>query len=60
MLFICQSTEKLPSFLWFVDSECSNHMTGRRSIFEKLDESFKITVQLGNNKELQVEGKGTV
>ncbi|KAJ0551653.1 putative RNA-directed DNA polymerase [Helianthus annuus] len=46
--------------LWFIDSGCSNHMTGSRSSFIHLDETFKVDVQLGNKKKLAIEGKGTV
>lgn len=49
-----------PSNLWFVDSRCSNHMTGAKSLFKELDETQKIKVKLGNTKEMQVKGKGTV
>ncbi|XP_076896347.1 uncharacterized protein LOC143549305 [Bidens hawaiensis] len=46
--------------LWFIDFGCSNHMTGSKCIFTKLDESFKLEVQLGDKKKLNVEGRGTV
>lgn len=46
--------------VWFVDSGCSNHITGTKTMFKELDEAHKMQVQLGNGKELQVEGKGTV
>ncbi|KAL4354891.1 hypothetical protein GQ457_06G009200 [Hibiscus cannabinus] len=46
--------------VWFVDSGCSNHMTSVRSMFKDLDESYKIKVTLGDNKQVQVEGKGIV
>ncbi|KAK3034205.1 hypothetical protein RJ639_032785 [Escallonia herrerae] len=42
------------------DSGCSNHMTGVKSLFKELDEKKKLKVQLGNGKEMQIEGKGTV
>ncbi|CAL5340443.1 unnamed protein product [Camellia sinensis] len=48
------------SDVWFIDSGCSNHMTGMKSLFKELDETQKLKVQLGNAKEMQVEGKGTV
>ncbi|KAA8523955.1 hypothetical protein F0562_010614 [Nyssa sinensis] len=48
------------SDVWFVDSGCSNHMTGMKSLFKELDETQKLKVQLGNAKEMQVEGKSTV
>ncbi|XP_021907551.1 uncharacterized protein LOC110821898 [Carica papaya] len=35
-------------------------MTGIKSLFKEFDEAQKVKVQLGNRKEIQVEGKGTV
>lgn len=46
--------------VWFLDSGCSNHMAGTKSLFKKLDESQKLDVTLGDNKHIQVKGKGTV
>ncbi|KAJ0077459.1 hypothetical protein Patl1_35960 [Pistacia atlantica] len=46
--------------IWFLDSGCSNHMTGIKSLFTELDESYKLKVRLGDDKQMQVEGKGTV
>ena len=46
--------------IWFLDSECSNHMTGDKTWFVELDESFKHTVRLGNSSKLAVEGRGSV
>ncbi|KAJ0080658.1 hypothetical protein Patl1_12136 [Pistacia atlantica] len=42
------------------DSGCSNHMTGTRSLFKELDESQNSEVRLGDNKQIQVTGKGTI
>ncbi|KAJ0087758.1 hypothetical protein Patl1_33012 [Pistacia atlantica] len=39
---------------------CSNHMIGIKSMLKELDETRKMQVKLGNGKEIQVEGKGTV
>lgn len=36
--------------LWFIDSGCSNHMTGSKNSFTYLDERFKLSVQLGDKK----------
>ncbi|GJW76657.1 retrovirus-related pol polyprotein from transposon TNT 1-94 [Tanacetum coccineum] len=44
--------------IWYLDSGCSNHMTGDRSKFKDLNESIKSQVRLGDNKQLQIEGKG--
>ncbi|CAL8119634.1 unnamed protein product [Prunus armeniaca] len=39
---------------------CSNHMSGNRKMFTKLDEKFKENVKLGNDSSLKVQGKGDV
>lgn len=46
--------------IWFVDNGCSNHMTRKKFIFTDLNESHKKLVRLGDDKEMIVEGKGTV
>ena len=45
---------------WFLDSGCSNHMCGDRTIFSELDEKFRHSVKLGNNTKMDVMGKGSV
>jgi len=42
---------------WFLDSGCSNHMSGSREWFSKLDENFRNTVKLGNDARIDVMGK---
>ena len=46
--------------VWFLDSGCSNHMTGERGWFTELDESFKHSVRLGNSSRMAVQGKGNI
>ncbi|KAA8515413.1 hypothetical protein F0562_018976 [Nyssa sinensis] len=46
--------------LWFLDSECSNHMCGKKEMFTNLDDTFRKSVKLGNNSSLAVLGKGNV
>lgn len=46
--------------VWFLDSGCSNHMTGDRSWFTDLDEKPMHTVKLGNDSKLRVHGRGSV
>ncbi|KAJ8752089.1 hypothetical protein K2173_001764 [Erythroxylum novogranatense] len=46
--------------VWFIDSGCSNHMTGIRQLFKQLDESQKSEVRLGDDKLMKVEGRGTI
>ncbi|KAF2318983.1 hypothetical protein GH714_012165 [Hevea brasiliensis] len=45
---------------WFLDSGCSNHMCGNKSMFSSLDTTFTHSVKLGNNTRMKVSGKGTV
>ncbi|KAH7655963.1 RNA-directed DNA polymerase protein [Dioscorea alata] len=54
------SLETAASSVWLVDSGCSNHMTGKRSLFISLDESQKVRVRLDNDKEMMVQGVGVV
>nr|KYP44585.1 Retrovirus-related Pol polyprotein from transposon TNT 1-94 [Cajanus cajan] len=49
-----------PQDMWFIDSGCSNHMTGRKDWFSSFDFSFSDEVKLGNNYSPKVAGKGTV
>ncbi|KAH9726202.1 hypothetical protein KPL70_008169 [Citrus sinensis] len=46
--------------LWYLDSGCSNHMTGERDIFISLDQSFNSQVKLGDGKMQKAVGKGTI
>jgi hypothetical protein len=46
--------------VWFLDSRCSNHMCGDKTLFSNLNESFRQMVKLGNNMKMSVMGKGNV
>ena len=61
LLMACTKKSKVEKEgIWFLDSRCSNHMTGDKAWFVELDESFKHTVRLGNSSKLAVEGRGSV
>lgn len=45
---------------WFLDSGCSNHMCGDKTMFSEMNESFRHLVKLGNNTRMNVLGKGNV
>jgi transposase InsO family protein len=45
---------------WYLDSGCSNHMCGDKTLFSELDNSFTESVKLGNNSKLGVQGKGRI
>ncbi|XP_073220720.1 uncharacterized protein [Cicer arietinum] len=46
--------------VWFLDSGCSNHMTGNKGWFSNLEEGFCQTVKLGNDMKMNVVAKGNV
>uniref|UniRef100_A0A251T6N3 Putative zinc finger, CCHC-type n=1 Tax=Helianthus annuus TaxID=4232 RepID=A0A251T6N3_HELAN len=45
---------------WYLDSGCSNHMTGNRNLFTSLDESIRKEVRTGDVKKLEVLGSGEI
>ncbi|XP_047172384.1 ethylene-responsive transcription factor 5-like [Vigna umbellata] len=45
---------------WFLDSRCSNHMSGNKDWFSKLDENFHHKVKLSNDTRIDVMGKWSV
>ena len=45
---------------WFLDSGCSNHMCGDRTMFSEIDDNFRQLVRLGHSTRLNVIGKGRV
>ena len=48
------------SKIWFLNSCCSNHMTGRKEWLADFDESKKRKVKLTGNSSLQAEGTGKI
>ncbi|GJX62092.1 retrovirus-related pol polyprotein from transposon TNT 1-94 [Tanacetum coccineum] len=50
----------VPTDFWFIDSGCSSHMCRSGSLFMDLDTSEKSTVRLGDDIQVQIEGKGSV
>ncbi|KAJ1410442.1 gag-polypeptide of LTR copia-type [Sesbania bispinosa] len=45
---------------WFLDSGCSNHMTGNKEWFSEMEEGFCRTVKLGNGTTMAVVAKGSI
>lgn len=50
----------MPKDLWYIDSACLNHVTRDKEKFKNLDEKVKSQVLLGDDNQVQIEGKGTV
>jgi hypothetical protein len=60
-LFItCDVAQENASNIWFLDSGCSNHMTGNKGLFEDLNTSVKAQIKLGNDNIVEVMGKGAI
>src|SRR4051812_41884747 len=45
---------------WYLDSGCSQHMTGRRSMFQDLELKSAGEVKFGGNQKGKVIGYGTI
>ncbi|XP_022019806.1 uncharacterized protein LOC110919866 [Helianthus annuus] len=60
MFMIFNVEETVKDDYWYLDSGCSNHMTGNRDLFINLDESLKKEVRTGDDKKLEVLGSGEV
>lgn len=54
------SSQSISGKIWYLDSACSNHLTREKDKFKELDETYKATVRLGDDKEIQIEGIGTI
>ena len=43
--------------IWYLDSGCSNHMSGNKKLFSTMDGIFKSKIKLGDDKALEVVAK---
>lgn len=59
-LFFSTMSDKKSSEIWYLDSGCSNHLTGNQSAFEELDKDYSSHVELGDGKQVKIEGKGII
>nr|KYP61818.1 Retrovirus-related Pol polyprotein from transposon TNT 1-94 [Cajanus cajan]KYP63036.1 Retrovirus-related Pol polyprotein from transposon TNT 1-94 [Cajanus cajan] len=60
MLMMITNPESYNNEEWYIDSGCSNHMTGHRDWFVNFDPKKKSTVKFADNRATQVEGSGNV
>ncbi|GKV24984.1 hypothetical protein SLEP1_g34508 [Rubroshorea leprosula] len=50
-----------PNFhTWFLDTGCTNHMSGKRELFVDLDQSFHTKVKFVDDRTIPVTGKGRI
>ena len=59
-LFVHTALKVFNSCLWYLDSSCSRHMTGDKSLFKTLKEKEDGFVTFGDGSHSQVLGKATV
>ena len=45
---------------WYLDFGASNHMTGSKEAFFKLDGNMTGTVKFGNDSRVAIRGRGTI
>ncbi|CAL9010551.1 unnamed protein product [Prunus brigantina] len=60
LFYTCLNARQEPQDIWYVDSGCSNHMTGNRQCFVKFEENVNSQVKLGDGKLHNVKGKGII
>ncbi|XP_035836117.1 uncharacterized protein LOC118484222 [Helianthus annuus] len=60
MFMIFNMEEITKDDCWYLDSGCSNHMTGNKRLFITLDETERREVRTGDDKKLEVLGCGDV
>lgn len=48
LFFACQKAFQEDKNVWYLDSGCNNHMTGKKEAFINIDSSFGSKVKLGN------------
>ena len=60
VFYSCLNTQQESQDLWYKDSGCSNHMTGNKNSFVRLDEQIKSSITFGDRRTQEVAGKGTI
>ena len=59
--FMMKSTFKvMDTCLWYLDSRCSRHMTGDRSLFKVFESKKGGNVTFGDGSKSQIKGKGII
>ncbi|GAU44417.1 hypothetical protein TSUD_100640 [Trifolium subterraneum] len=60
LLMAITNSEVDKSNLWYLDTGCSNHMTGNKKWFLKLDHSVRRSIKFADNSQVIYAGMGTV
>ncbi|GKU93614.1 hypothetical protein SLEP1_g7191 [Rubroshorea leprosula] len=60
-LLMVTAVGETPNFhTWFLDTGCTNHMSGKRELFADLDESFRTKVKFADDRTIPITGKGRI
>ncbi|XP_022562478.1 uncharacterized protein LOC111208054 [Brassica napus] len=46
--------------MWYLDTGATNHMTGNRRYFAKIDESITGKIKFGDDSRINIKGKGSI
>lgn len=60
LFYSCINIEQKGEKIWYLDNGCSHHITSNRLNFETLDEGFSSHIELGDNKRVEIKGRGDV
>ncbi|GKV31343.1 hypothetical protein SLEP1_g40039 [Rubroshorea leprosula] len=60
LFLACYTAKESVPDVWYVDSGCSNHMTGNINLFINLDKSMSKTITMGDGTIREAQGKGMV
>lgn len=60
LLMVTTPIDESNTNFWYLDTGCSNHMTGRRDWFVDLDENVKSKVRFADDSVVPVEGVGRI
>ncbi|KAG9458128.1 hypothetical protein H6P81_002636 [Aristolochia fimbriata] len=60
LLLTCDVAVEEKNNMWFLDTGCSNHMTGQRDLFTSLNNTVTTEVKFENNSRIPVKGKDQI
>ncbi|XP_058784090.1 uncharacterized protein LOC131658857 [Vicia villosa] len=61
LFFTCQKAlHEEGKNVWYLDTGCSNHMTGQKEAFINIYSSFGSKVKLSNGEHVEVKGEGSI
>lgn len=60
LLMAATCEDRMKGEEWYLDSGCSNHMTGHREWLANFDASKKTSIKLADNRKLASEGSGNI